>query len=107
MNKKQFIMHVAKENLINKDEAIKIVDVFLKSLVSGLPKDGEIHFLGVCRFISQRMKAREGRNPKTGKPLKIKAYNQVKFKAGILLKESCNAKGAKALEKKRGLGGVD
>ena len=52
MNKKEFIMHVAKENLINKDEAIKIVDVFLKSLVSGLPKDGEISFIGFGRFSS-------------------------------------------------------
>jgi hypothetical protein len=31
-----------------------------------------------------------GRNPQTGAPIKIKSYNQVKFKPGIKLKESCN-----------------
>ena len=98
MNKTEFVKHVAKENLMNKDEAQKIVDVFLKSLVSGLPKDGEISFVGVCRFTSNKMKARDGRNPSTGEKIKLKEYNQPRFKAGILLKESCNAKGAKAIE---------
>ena len=99
MNKKAFVMHIMKENLINKDEALKIVDVFLNGLVSGLPKDGEINFIKYGRFSSNRIKARDGRNPKSGKKIKIKAHNVVRFKAGILLKESCNAKGSKSLEK--------
>jgi len=36
----------------------------------------------------QRRKARTGRNPQTGEPLKIKAKSFVKFKAGKNLKES-------------------
>ena len=95
MNKKQFIMHVAKENLINKDEAIKIVEVFTSSLLSALAKEKEINFIGFGSFISQKMKARTGRNPQTGEPIKIKAYNQPRFKAGIRMKEACNAKTGK------------
>ena len=36
------------------------------------------------------VESRIGRNPRTGEPIKIKSYNQVKFKPGLKLKESCN-----------------
>ena len=42
------------------------------------------------RFYKTQTKARTGRNPKTGEPIKIAAYVQPRFTAGIKLKEACN-----------------
>ena len=54
---------------------------------SGLTK---ITLTGFGSFGVSRREAREGRNPKTGLPVKIAARNSVSFKAGSKLKESVN-----------------
>ena len=44
--------------------------------------------VGFGTFLKTRRKARKGRNPQTGAPIKIKAANVVKFKAGKKLKDA-------------------
>jgi DNA-binding protein HU-beta len=51
-------------------------------------KDGKVTLVGFGTFMKTRQKARKGRNPQTGEPIKIKARNVVKFKAGKKLKDS-------------------
>jgi DNA-binding protein HU-beta len=51
-------------------------------------KDGKVTLVGFGTFSKVRRKARKGRNPQTGEPLKIKARNAVKFKAGKKLKDA-------------------
>jgi len=51
-------------------------------------KDGKVTLVGFVTFSKVRRKARKGRNPQTGEPLKIKARNAVKFKAGKKLKDA-------------------
>jgi len=46
--------------------------------------------VGFGRFSKTHVETRMGRNPQTGAPIKIKSYNQIKFKPGLKLKESCN-----------------
>jgi DNA-binding protein HU-beta len=49
-------------------------------------KNGKVTLVGFGTFQKTRQKARKGRNHQTGAPLKIKAKNVVKFKAGKGLK---------------------
>jgi len=44
--------------------------------------------MGLGTFVKIRRKARKSRNPQTGEPIKIKARNAVKFKAGKKLKDA-------------------
>jgi DNA-binding protein HU-beta len=57
-------------------------------LISKMAKDAKITKVAAGTVLVQkaRQKARKGRNPQTGAPIKIKARNVVKFKAGKGLK---------------------
>jgi nucleoid DNA-binding protein len=52
----------------------------------------KILLVGFGRFVKSKVEARNGINPKTRQPIKIPAYMQPRFKAGIKLKEACNRK---------------
>ena len=65
----------------------------LKSFIDGVTKslkkkEGKVTLVGFGTFSKARRKARKGRNPQTGAPIKIKATNVVKFRPGKKLKES-------------------
>jgi DNA-binding protein HU-beta len=47
-----------------------------------------VTLVGFGTFSKIRRKARKGRNPRTGEPIKIKASNVVKFKPGQKLREA-------------------
>ena len=76
----------------NEDEAKGLIDSFTKCLTSALTKEEEVLLIGFGRFSRSHIKARDGRNPKTGKAVKIDAYNQVRFKPGQILKDAVNNK---------------
>jgi DNA-binding protein HU-beta len=90
MNKAQFVKHIRSELPCNEDEAIHIIDSFTKCVTSALGKEDEVFLIGFGRFSVSKVAAREGRNPKTGEVLQLKAYNQPKFKVGQLLKDAVN-----------------
>jgi DNA-binding protein HU-beta len=64
--------------------------VFVEAIKEALSENDEILLVGFGRFIKSKVEARNGINPKTGQPIKIAAYMQPRFKAGIKLKEACN-----------------
>jgi DNA-binding protein HU-beta len=74
----------------NIDEANAVIDVFVEAIKEALSENDEILLVGFGRFIKSKVEARNGINPKTGQPIKIPAYMQPRFKAGIKLKEACN-----------------
>ena len=49
-------------------------------------------FTGFGKFEVAERSARDGRNPKTGAPMKIAASKSPKFSAGKLLKEAAKGK---------------
>jgi len=49
-----------------------------------------VALVGFGNFSVSKVKARTGRNPKTGEPLKISARIQPRFSAGKSLKDACN-----------------
>jgi len=89
MTKAELVGQMAKEAKISKVAAGAALESFLANVTKALKKkDGKVTLVGFGTFAKIRRKARKGRNPQTGEPLKIKARNAVKFKAGKKLKDA-------------------
>ena len=89
MTKAELIEKIAEDADLTKDVAKTTLDSVLDGITEALKaKDGKITLTGFGTFSKMRRKARKGRNPQTGEPLKIKARNAVKFKASQKLKDS-------------------
>jgi len=89
MTKAELIDQMAKDAGISKAAAGAALDSFTTNVTKALKKkDGKVTLVGFGTFAKIRRKARKGRNPQTGEPLKIKARNAVKFKAGKKLKDA-------------------
>ena len=88
MNRAELCEAIAKDMKGTKAEADRFLSSLLKCLTKGLKKDKTVQLVGFGTFNVKKRKARKGRNPQTGDPIKIKARNVVKFKAGKKLKDS-------------------
>ena len=89
MTKAELVEKMAKDAKISKTAAGAALNSFVANVTKALKKkDGEVTMVGFGTFTKVRRKARKGRNPKTGAPIKIKARNAVKFKAGKKLKDA-------------------
>ncbi|SPD72730.1 HU, DNA-binding transcriptional regulator, alpha subunit [uncultured Desulfobacterium sp.] len=87
MNKADLVVEVAKV-VSTKKEAKAAVDCILSTISGALKKKQTVTLIGFGTFKVEKRKARKGRNPKTGEPLKIKAKNVPKFVAGKALKDA-------------------
>jgi DNA-binding protein HU-beta len=85
MTKAELIAAVAEGAKITKVEAEKAVNQFIHIVSATLKKKGRLALPGLGTFSVSQRKAREGRNPQTGKPIKIPASNVLKFKAAKAL----------------------
>ena len=89
MTKADLVEKAAKEAKISKVAAATALNSFMDGITKALKKkNGKVTLVGFGTFSKVRRKARKGRNPQTGAPIKIKATNVVKFKPGKKLKES-------------------
>lgn len=82
MNKAELVEKIAKDADITKAQANDAVDSFTKTVVSTLKKGDKVTLVGFGTFSVTKRSARVGRNPQTGKEIKIKAKKVAKFKAG-------------------------
>jgi|UniRef100_A0A7C5AMP9 DNA-binding protein HU-beta len=87
MTKAELIAKVAGEAQVKKSDAEKTINAFIKAVSGTLKTKGRLALAGFGTFVVASRKAREGRNPQTGKPIKIPATKVVKFKPGKQLKE--------------------
>ena len=87
MNKGDLIAAVAKETKTSKALAEKAVNSVLDNIKKGTKKSG-VQLIGFGTFSVGKRKARMGRNPQTGKAIKIPASKVVKFKAGKAFKSA-------------------
>ncbi|NQY07322.1 MAG: HU family DNA-binding protein [Flavobacteriaceae bacterium] len=90
MNKTQIIDAMAADAGISKAAAKKALESFLGSVEGTLKSGNRLSLVGFGSFSVSKRAAREGRNPQTGKTIKIAAKNVVKFKAGSDLSKSVN-----------------
>lgn len=86
MNKQELIETVAKKTKLTKKDASAAVDATLESIKRGT-KRGGVSLAGFGSFTVSSRKARMGRNPKTGEPIRIKASKSVRFRPGKAYKE--------------------
>ncbi len=82
MTKAELIAVIAGAAGITKTAATKALDAYVGAVTKELKKNGKLGLVGFGTFSLVKRKAREGRNPQTGKAIKIPAKKVVKFKAG-------------------------
>lgn len=90
MNKSDLISAVATKANASKSAASTIIDVAMQTITEALSKGESVQFVGFGTFSVQERKARTGRNPQTGKEMKIPAKKVVRFKPGAALSAAAN-----------------
>ena len=90
MNKSDLIDAMAADAGITKAAAKKALESFLGNVEGSLKCGNRVSLVGFGSWSVSKRAAREGRNPQTGKTIKIAAKNVVKFKAGSELSDSVN-----------------
>jgi len=88
MTKAELIEKVAKEAKITKAAAGKSIDAIVDGISKALKKGDRVSLIGFGTFSVSKRKARTGRNPQTGKPIKIAARKVARFKAGSALRKA-------------------
>ncbi len=88
MTKAELIRKVAEEAKISKASGEKAVNAFTDYVTKALKKGDKLTLPGFGTFSVAKRKARAGRNPQTGKEIKIPGRKVPKFKAGNLLKST-------------------
>lgn len=91
MNKTELIAAIAEKAEISKKDSEKALKAFIDVVTEQLKKDDKVQLVGFGTFEVSKRAAREGRNPQTGKTMKIEACKAPKFKAGKALKDAVNA----------------
>jgi DNA-binding protein HU-beta len=87
LNKADLVVEVAKV-VGSKRMAEKAVSCMMGAITKGLKKGQAITLVGFGTFNVSRRKARVGRNPQTGKEIKIPAKKVPKFTPGKALKNA-------------------
>jgi hypothetical protein len=90
MNKAELIAAMSEEAGLSKKDAEKALDAFIYTVGESLAAGDKVQLVGFGTFETTKRAAREGRNPQTGKTVKIAASVAPKFKAGKALKDIVN-----------------
>ncbi len=85
MNKSDLIDKMAGDAKITKTQAAAALNAFTDAATGALKGGDKVILVGFGTFSISKRAARTGRNPQTGKEIKIAAKNVVKFKAGTEL----------------------
>lgn len=85
MTKAELIGVMAKEAGLTRAVATATLEAYVGAVTKELKKSGRLGLVGFGTFSVVKRKARTGRNPQTGKAIKIPAKKVVKFKAGKTL----------------------
>ncbi|WP_063657521.1 HU family DNA-binding protein [Candidatus Arsenophonus triatominarum] len=88
MNKTEIINQIAEKSDLTKKDSEKALNAFIETVTEELKAGNDVQLIGFGSFQVKPRAAREGRNPKTGEPLKIAAANVPSFKVSKTLKEA-------------------
>ena len=92
MNKTELVAAIAEKAELSKKDSEKALKAFVDVVTAQLKKGQKVQLVGFGTFEVSKRAAREGRNPQTGKTMKIAACKAPKFKAGKALKDAVNKK---------------
>ena len=87
MNKAELIEKVATSTEVTKAQTERILDATIDIIRKSVKKGDEVKLVGFGTFTKAKRKARKGRNPQTGKEIKIPAAWYPKFRPGSEFKE--------------------
>ena len=90
MNKGELIDAIASEAKTTKADAARALEAFITVTSKTLKKGDRVALVGFGTFSVAKRAARNGRNPQTGKTIKIAAKKVAKFKAGSELATKVN-----------------
>ena len=87
-NKAELVDRVAKKTQLTKKDVSATVEAVFETIQEALKAGEKVQVIGFGTFEVRERAARKGRNPQTGKEIKIKASKVPAFKAGQALKEA-------------------
>lgn len=90
MNKAELIDAIANDCNLSKADAKSALEAIINNTSGALKKGSKVALIGFGTWSVSERAARTGRNPQTGKEIKIAAKKVVKFKAGAALSASVN-----------------
>ncbi|MBQ4151165.1 MAG: HU family DNA-binding protein [Clostridia bacterium] len=90
MNKTELIEAIVKATDLKKKDAEAALAATIDAIENALAKGDKVQLVGFGTFETKKRAAREGRNPKTGETIKIKASKYPAFSAGKAFKDKVN-----------------
>ena len=90
MNKSDLISFIAEKAHTPKVTVSTVIDAAMEAITEALAQGETVQFLGFGTFSTSERKARTGRNPQTGKEMKIAAKRVARFKPGGALSAAVN-----------------
>ncbi len=88
MTQTEIVNSLADSSGLKKAEVKSLFDAIAALATSEVKKNGEFTLPGFGKLVKATRKAREGRNPATGKPITIPAKTTVKFRLGKAMKDA-------------------
>lgn len=88
VKKNQFLQTLAERLNISKKQAGEWLDIFTEEVTKIMKKGDKLNLSGFGIFKVAARAAREGRNPRTGETIQIKASKKAKFVPAKALKEA-------------------
>lgn len=88
MNKAQLIEAVAKTTKLTKVDTEAVLNTVFETIKKSVKKGEDVTLIGFGTFTKTKRKARTGRNPQTGKEIKIPAMTVPKFRPGREFKDT-------------------
>ena len=90
MKLNELVKYIAENANVTQIEAKATLEAMLKGITESLSKNDNVTLVGFGTFQVKNRAAREGRNPKTGETIQIKASKVPSFKAGKAFKDAVN-----------------
>lgn len=88
VKKSQLGQILAERMGVSKKQGIEYLDMFTEEVTKAMRRGDKVNITGFGIFKVADRKAREGRNPRTGETIQIKASKKPRFTPGKLLKEA-------------------
>ena len=87
MNRAELVKEIAKSTKLSQKSVSEVLSATVESIQNTVKKGDKVTLVGFGTFESRRRAARNGRNPQTGKEIKIAAKTVPVFSAGKKFKE--------------------
>ena len=91
MNKSELLESLSEKINISHREAAAITNTIIESMTAALTRGENIEIRGFGSFVIKNYSSYEGRNPKSGKKIKVKPKKLPFFKVGKDLRERVNS----------------